>query len=57
MDYRKMVIQFLTRRNRLLIKPYQFDAVFLFDLSNVVKLGKFSPLDVKRRSFKHEFET
>nr|DAO05496.1 MAG TPA: hypothetical protein [Caudoviricetes sp.] len=33
------MIQFLTRRNRLLIKPYQFDAVFLFDLPNVVKLG------------------
>nr|DAY14639.1 MAG TPA: hypothetical protein [Caudoviricetes sp.]DAY91603.1 MAG TPA: hypothetical protein [Caudoviricetes sp.] len=43
------------RRNTL--KPYRIDAVFLFDLSDVVKLGKFSPLDVKQRSFKHEFET
>nr|DAP50234.1 MAG TPA: hypothetical protein [Caudoviricetes sp.] len=33
MDYRKLVIQILTRRNRLLIKPYQFDAVFVLPWS------------------------
>nr|DAY83685.1 MAG TPA: hypothetical protein [Caudoviricetes sp.] len=47
----------MTRRNRLLNKTVSIRHGFSFDLSDVVKLGKFSPLDVKQRSFKHEFET
>ena len=47
----------LTVGTDYLIKPYQFDAVFSFDLSDVVKLGEYSPPDVKQRSFRHEFKT
>nr|DAM36022.1 MAG TPA: hypothetical protein [Caudoviricetes sp.] len=30
---------------------------FFFDLPQVVKLGEYSPPDVKQRSFRHEFKT
>lgn len=54
---REVEAEIKLRKHQNKNKPCRIDAVFLFDLSNVVKLGKFSPLDVKRRSFKHEFET